>query len=164
MTYSLFLLIFLGAPIAVLGLLMRGHIQRRHLVWIGLLMAVALVYTTPWDNYLVASRVWWYAPELVLGLTIGWVPIEEYTFFLLQPVMVGLWVLLLARYVPQARQTTDEPEFRTGVTVVLGILWAIALVTLIVGWQPGNYLSLILVWFLPSDRAPDHFRRRYPTP
>ena len=35
-------------------------------------VVLALVYTTPWDNYLVANRVWWYDPELVTGITLGW--------------------------------------------------------------------------------------------
>ena len=61
---------------------------------------IALIYTTPWDNYLVATRVWWYDPDLVTGIVIGWVPIEEYTFFILQPIMTGLYLLLLARLLP----------------------------------------------------------------
>jgi cobalamin synthase len=36
---------------------------------------LALVYTTPWDNYLVASGIWWYDPQLVTGITLGWVPL-----------------------------------------------------------------------------------------
>ena len=47
-------------------------------------MLLALIYTTPWDNYLVANRVWWYDPALVTGITLAWVPLEEYAFFLLQ--------------------------------------------------------------------------------
>ena len=51
---------------------------------------VAVLYTTPWDNYLVATGVWWYDPHLVAGLVLGWVPIEEYTFFILQTLAMGL--------------------------------------------------------------------------
>ena len=29
---------------------------------------IAVVYTTHWDNYLVATRVWWYDPALVSGI------------------------------------------------------------------------------------------------
>ena len=36
-------------------------------------MAIAFVYTTPWDNYLVAREVWGYPPGRVLA-TIGFVP------------------------------------------------------------------------------------------
>lgn len=44
-------------------------------------VVLAVVYTAPWDNYLVATGVWSYNPGLVTGVTLGWVPIEEYTFF-----------------------------------------------------------------------------------
>ncbi|MBN8501714.1 MAG: lycopene cyclase domain-containing protein, partial [Sphingomonadales bacterium] len=65
---------------------------RSRSVWITILVQVviAVVYTTPWDNYLVATRVWWYNPGLVTGFVIGYVPIEEYTFFVLQTVLMPL--------------------------------------------------------------------------
>jgi lycopene cyclase domain-containing protein len=65
---------------------------------------IAVVYTTPWDNYLVATGVWWYDPQLVTGLVLGWVPIEEYTFFIVQPILAGLWLLMLMRYLPAGEQ------------------------------------------------------------
>jgi len=108
MTYFGFLLRFLVPPIVILALLAwRDHAQGRRLpqsltgfpAWIvlGAHVVVAVVYTTPWDNYLVANRIWWYDPDLVTGLTLGWVPIEEYTFFVLQTLLTGLWLLFLAR-------------------------------------------------------------------
>jgi len=68
-------------------------------VWvaIGIHIVLAVVYTTPWDNYLVATGVWYYNPELVTGWVIGYVPIEEYTFFVLETILAGLWWWLLAR-------------------------------------------------------------------
>ena len=149
MSYSLFLLIFLGIPILILGWTMRRHLQRAHLVWIGTLMLVALVYTTPWDNYLVATRVWWYDPDLVLGVTIGWVPIEEYTFFLVQPVMVGLWVLFVSRFVPARTSADDGRAIRIAAVAALGLIWLAALGVLVRGWMPGNYLALIAIWAAP---------------
>lgn len=61
---------------------------------------VALTYTTIWDNYLVATDVWGYDPELVTGIRIGWVPIEEYTFFVLQPLLTGSFLQYLMRRMP----------------------------------------------------------------
>ena len=31
------------------------------------LVLIAVIYTTPWDNYLVATEVWWYDPASVTG-------------------------------------------------------------------------------------------------
>jgi lycopene cyclase domain-containing protein len=68
-------------------------------VWVGIAVHVilAVLYTTPWDNYLVATGVWYYNPELVTGLVLGYVPIEEYTFFVLETILAGLWWWFLAR-------------------------------------------------------------------
>src|SRR5688572_5275109 len=117
MTYLNFLVFFLVIPIALLGLLTwRDHAAGRKLSadwhpesqWLVLLILiiVAVVYTTPWDNYLVATHVWWYDPTRVIGLVIGWVPIEEYIFFILQPILAGLWILFLARRLPSPTSTS----------------------------------------------------------
>lgn len=161
MTYFGFLAQFLGIPILLLLLLTwLDHRQGRRLplplcgwpAWSVLLghIVVALVYTTPWDNYLVATGVWWYNPELVTGLTIGWVPIEEYTFFIVQTIFTGLWLLYLARRLPMEAQPKAPPSgLRGGLLFSLGLLWLGMAGILIWGWQPGTYLALILVWALP---------------
>ena len=87
-TYFGFLALFLLIPLVVLGVLTwqdhrRGVTLPKELqnypAWIVLVahVVVAVIYTTPWDNYLVATAVWWYDLALVTGVTIGWVPIEE---------------------------------------------------------------------------------------
>ena len=69
MTYAQYLLIFLGGPLVILAALAwrRRAVLRARLPWAGLLalVVVAVVYTTPWDNYLVATGVWYYNPDLV---------------------------------------------------------------------------------------------------
>jgi len=149
MTYALFLVIFLATPIVILLGLLRRSLRRAHLVWIGLLMGVALVYTTPWDNYLVANHIWWYHPELVTGITIGWVPIEEYTFFLLQPLMLELWYLFTSRRIPDVEHLADRPHIRLMSVLGVGVLWLAAILLLAAGWVPGTYLALMLAWGLP---------------
>jgi lycopene beta-cyclase len=150
MSYAAFLLIFLGIPILLLMWVLRRYLRLSHIIWIGALMLVALIYTTPWDNYLVATRVWWYDPNLVLGITFGYVPIEEYTFFLVQPLMVGLWTLWISRFIPPRTPAPGIPVIRIGATAVLGVLWVAALVVLLRGWMPGNYLALIGIWAIPA--------------
>ena len=55
----------------------EGWHGRKVALWaIGIHLGLALVYTTPWDNYLVYKQVWGYPPGRVLA-TIGYVPIEE---------------------------------------------------------------------------------------
>ena len=83
-----------------------------------------------------------------MGITIGWVPLEEYTFFLLQPLMTGLWVLYLSRHLPAAEATTHRHRLRIIVTIGAGLIWLGALFVLAGGWLPANYVTLILVWAL----------------
>lgn len=98
MTYPLFLLIFLVIPIVVLAWLLREKLRARW--WwaaVAFTIAAALIYTTPWDNYLVASGVWYYDPARVWNILIGYVPLEEYLFFILQPVLGALVTLALLK-------------------------------------------------------------------
>lgn len=161
MTYFGFLAIFLGIPIVFLLVwhLLRGTKAERNLWWrldrrasivIALHVVIALAYTTPWDNYLVATGVWWYDPALVTGLTLGWVPIEEYTFFILQPIFSSLLLLVLLQEAPSTpRHTGTGVRLRLASVALLGLLWLFTLYQFFRGWQPGVYLSLELGWALP---------------
>lgn len=161
MTYFGFLAQFLGAPLVLLGVLSwrdrrRGPSLPATLAswpvgWVLLVhVALALTYTTPWDNYLVATRVWWYDPALVTGITLGWVPLEEYTFFVLQPLLTGLWLSFLARRLPSPPGPGPErPRLRYGLAAAAGLIWLGAAGLLLGGRPGGTYLALILVWALP---------------
>lgn len=159
MPYPIFLVYFLLGPIVLLSLLalwdqkrgksfppaLQGHSPMKVL---GVLIVIALVYTTPWDNYLVATRVWWYNPELVMGITLGWVPLEEYLFFVLQPLLIGLWLLLLAQRLPVPSEN-NRRSVRLVAVGLAGAIWIVAMAILLTGWQPGTYLALELAWALP---------------
>ena len=160
MTYFGFLARFLVLPILLVGSLLWVQ-RRRKTNWgwddplppwvaVGLHALIALIYTTPWDNYLVATRVWWYDPALVTGITIGWVPIEEYTFFILQPILAGLWLLLLIVSLPT--RPAAEPlraSLRKWTTLAAGGIWIGAIFLLLTPETRDTYLALELVWALP---------------
>ncbi len=162
MTYFGFLAVFLCIPIALLWAL-EAYDARRGVtlpaawrswpMWMVIVgqVVVAVVYTTPWDNYLVATRVWWYNPGLVTGFVIGYVPIEEYTFFVLQTLLTAAFLLLIARYRPlwTPVQLNASEWKRKVATGLLAVLWVIFAVILVVGWKPGTYLALLMVWALP---------------
>lgn len=167
MSYFTFLGWFVGIPLLLLaGLTYLDHKQGRHLPatlrsWppravILAHIVVAVLYTTPWDNYLVATRVWWYDPALVTGLVLGWVPIEEYTFFILQTLLTSLWLLLLARRLQfperasiKSAGSNDNRLIRYGSAFGMGLVWLAACLMLFNGWRPGTYLGLELAWALP---------------
>jgi lycopene cyclase domain-containing protein len=113
-------------------------------------VAIALIYTTPWDNYLVANKVWWYEPSLVTGIVFGWVPIEEYTFFIVQTLMAGLWLWLWMRRMPPPGSAFVANHLVRWASAGLGgIVWVTWLILLVTGWKRGWYMELLVVWFLP---------------
>jgi lycopene cyclase domain-containing protein len=160
-TYFGFLAQFVVIPLVLVGGLTLYDVAYRRKTlpdrlrglpaWLVLIahVIVALIYTTPWDNYLVATRVWWYDPQLVTGITIGWVPIEEYTFFVLQTLLTGLWLLWLARRLPSPMDTPPRPRLRWVSASVTGLVWLASAVGLLSGWKPGVYLTIQLAWALP---------------
>lgn len=159
MTYFGFLFRFLLLPTLLLIALTIWQFRRRPAraqtwrsipLWktLALFIFVAVVYTTPWDNYLVATNVWWYDPALVTGLTIGWVPIEEYTFFVLQTIFTGLWLNLIMRSANQKTERPGSGRFNWFAWLIVALLWVLSTTILVSGWEPGTYLTLILSWGL----------------
>jgi lycopene cyclase domain-containing protein len=157
MTYAEFLLIFLILPLCVLfGLSVwmkkRGCLSkinvRRHWVGVALLALIAFVWTTPWDNYLISRGVWDSPEERILGRW-GYVPIEEYAFFVLMPLLNGVTLLILLRlgvgvdgscYLPRHR-------LRMGAMFVTALVMAGGFIALM--FPRGTYLGMIVVWFTP---------------
>ena len=162
MTYFGFLFRFLFIPILVFliialwdnkkGKQIQGFRNGRA-VWtaIGIHMLIAVIYTTPWDNYLVATGVWYYNPDLVTGIVLGYVPIEEYTFFVVETILAGLWWWFLSR-----RFSPPGSEFKPNKTLVkvsiagLVIIWMIFTYLFFFGDERWTYLSIILFWALPA--------------
>lgn len=96
-TYFRFLGLFLLPPIVFFGFLSRRRFDRRVVGTLGALSAVAVAYTTPWDNLIVLNGVWDWDRAKVVGRTIGVVPVEEYCFFILQTLATGLLAGWLSR-------------------------------------------------------------------
>ncbi len=150
MTYLQFHLAFLLPPLLVLAVARWGRPGRvpepaRLGPALAAMVAVALVYTTPWDNLLVANGVWGYPPDRVL-FSILYVPFEEYLFFVLQTLLSGLalaavWPLLPARGDGGAVGTRW-----LGAATFLAIAVAGGL---LLTSPNGLYLGLVLVWAGP---------------
>lgn len=153
MTYSMFLLVFVIPPILVLAMIAvwrsSGRIDlRRHLVGTGILVLIALIWTTPWDNYLVAHRIWTYGADRVVG-TIWFVPIEEYVFIVLETILIACLLVLLIR-----PEIAGSSRWRSGQPILRGLAFLVGSIAIGGGLlalrsDPGTYLGLILVWFAP---------------
>ncbi|MCS7152416.1 MAG: lycopene cyclase domain-containing protein [Bacteroidia bacterium] len=155
MTYGEFLLWFIGLPIGGLIFWSWGKkplpplLARPFFFTASFLAIVAVAYTTPWDNYLVFKGVWTYPSDRVWGIRLGWVPLEEYIFFVLQTILTLLWIWgLSARITPDV--STRLPrwmEWAGGAAFffLAGGAWAA------LKWGPShwNYLALIIGWSFP---------------
>lgn len=157
LSYLAFHLIFTIPPIVLLATTLprplAGVGGKRGLWALPLLCLIAFTYTTPWDNYLVANEIWWYGESRVLA-TIGYVPVEEYAFFILQPILTGLF---LYHYLSRSSETNKRIEaprwIGGGFWLAVSVLgwWMIAsgidaflYMGLIIGWA-GPILSFL--WF-----------------
>ncbi len=145
MTYLNFLILFVILPAIGLYFLFRHHLNRRWWQCIGALCVVAVVWTTPWDNYLVASGVWWYDEDLVLNIIIGYVPLEEYAFFVLQTILTSILFAGILAYTPEPKQPFRAWSIFPSVGLVTA-LTLLVLAMLLSGEQKYNYLILELGW------------------
>ena len=151
LTYLQFHLVFIVPVLVLLGVLVRRWARpslltpRTRWLGVGVLTAVALLYTTPWDNYLITRGVWWYGEGAVVA-TVWHAPVEEYLFMALQPAIAGLWIALL----PASFEATPASIARRARTV--GVVSGLALGgvgALLIAYEPTFYLGAIVVWAGP---------------
>jgi lycopene cyclase domain-containing protein len=155
MSYLTFHLLFILPPILALAFTqprpLAGQGSARARWGIPLICLIAFVYTTPWDNFLVYRNVWSYGPERVLA-TVGYVPVEEYAFFLLQPVLTGLLLYQLLGRLGRSQsggKVIDHPIARHVGTSLFVLLSTVGVGLLLSGWEHGLYAGLILAWAGP---------------
>jgi len=150
MSYLSFLTLFIATPLLLLqyalyrSRALQSFSNPYRALW--LLAFIALVYTTPWDNYLVYRGVWYYGPDRVL-FTIGFVPIEEYLFFLLQPLLVGSLFLLRTPTPAQPHPRRRWHRSHRAGVLLYGLLTLIGWLAL--SMPRGLYAGLILCWAGP---------------
>ncbi|KAI9190065.1 hypothetical protein H9P43_001498 [Blastocladiella emersonii ATCC 22665] len=86
---------YITLPIlATLAVVARPFLHRMDLIKLAFLATVAFAYTTPWDNWIIAQGAWGYCPTCVVA-TVGYVPVEEYMFFVIQAVSAGILATLV---------------------------------------------------------------------
>jgi lycopene cyclase domain-containing protein len=148
MTYLQFLLIFLGIPLFMVLLGYRKsklpH-KKEFRFGIMLLIFLAVTYTTPWDNYLVKTGVWIYGEDRIIG-TIGYVPIEEYCFFVLQTILSGLICFLLQKQIPLIKK---NQKIKLNKIVMIGYAFFFFVGVVCLYFEKTRYLGLILSWAMP---------------
>jgi lycopene cyclase domain-containing protein len=157
MSYWVFHLVFILPVIGVLFFLNRrtgSGVLPYFWKAVGLIALMALLYTTPWDNYLIYRGVWSYnLSRISQSLRIGYVPMEEYCFFILQPILTAQYLLFFSNRYRREIEDWLKPERRRGLPrimggllgAILGLLGSLAL------YRGGHwtYFGLIFVWASP---------------
>ena len=150
MTYLEFLILFLLIPLSFLVYFFYTSNlpnKRDFLFGTTALAIIAFVYTTPWDNYLVMNNVWSYGIDRVQGV-IGYVPIEEYCFFILQTYFTGLFCYRMQSFASVLKKKDDNIyKKRYLVTFLYVLIFVMGVSSLF--FETSFYLGLILVWSMP---------------
>ena len=90
---------FLAAAVLVgliLGQLTRGRgASPAHLGAIGMTIVVLVVLSAVFDSLMIAADLFYYAPEMLVGLHIGLAPLEDFSYPLAGAILLpSLWALL----------------------------------------------------------------------
>lgn len=142
-SYWQFDVLFLVLPVV---LLLRGHPLPRPLRGATAALAVvALLWTGPWDDYLVRTGVWSYVDQRVLAL-VGSVPAEEYAFVALMVVLVAAWAARTGRLPARPCSPVAAGPVPAWLTWVALTLLGAVLVAL---GGDVRYLGLLLLWAGP---------------
>ena len=112
---------------------------------LALIAALALIYTTPWDSYLVTRGVWEYGDGTV-ATRIWAVPLGEYLFIVGQSLLVGLWTFQRDGFVDG---TVGHSWLDRLLGVAAGFAVSVVGTVLLVGPTPALYLGSILLWAGP---------------
>ncbi|MHA2028432.1 MAG: lycopene cyclase domain-containing protein [Candidatus Kariarchaeaceae archaeon] len=158
-SYFNVLLIFIIPPIILLGILTKVRFKTIKIFSLDSISAIiflsiiAFIYTTPWDNYLVSEGIWFYDSELISGIVIFWVPIEEYLFFILETILVALLYLNIntVNMKEQLELRTENmahQSLRVSGFVLIMSIWLISFFLFVFGPNQYSYISLILIWAL----------------
>jgi len=148
--YLQFLLVFLIIPTTILLLLNKRQKKdsfhnSTSFKPVLIVIALAVIYTTPWDNYMIQKGVWSYGKD-VFTLSIFYAPLEEYMFFVLQPLLTGIFFysFLSGKNLKEAKLNIKKGLIGlvSGASVsVLGLLF--------LRTDPTFYTGSILLWAGP---------------
>ncbi|KAL9639542.1 MAG: hypothetical protein Q9164_000859 [Protoblastenia rupestris] len=155
--YALVHLKYTVPPAAALTLCYHPLSTKLGLYKILFLVTIAVVSTTPWDSYLIKTRIWTYPPNAIAGPTLFGIPAEEVFFFVVQTYNTSLLYLLLSKptfhpiYLRGQRLLHDSRRLRQWRWIGIIVIVSVTLVgaSMIGKGGEGLYMGLILVWASP---------------
>lgn len=111
-----------------------------------ILVAIAYVYTIPWDNLMIEFDTWWYGD--VVWKKIWNAPIGEYLFFGIQTIIMGLY-LYMVDFDPRPRDSDLRIKPRlVGATICMAVS-VVCLYFVFFGGERFFYASSVIAWTGP---------------
>lgn len=155
MTYARFHLL-LTLPVLVLLAVSDGGraMGGKAVMAVTLVLCAVMVFTTPWDNYAAACGIWGF-PRGRYFFKIGWLPVEEYAFFVIQTLIVVFATSIVQRLLPPASSLAEVEPMAPGTLASMGsVILAWLLIGILMRRLPQHRRSLhyawhLLYWFLP---------------
>lgn len=139
-------------PLVLFWLLYRPLSTRGDVRKYVFLVSIAVLYTTPWDNYIIYRKAWQYCSTCVMG-TIGLVPVEEYVFFVTQTLLTCFIHSLLTRCLTglPAVAVRRHKRFPVVTTALVALSLSIGALQTINSWNniKSFYMRAILLWTTP---------------
>ena len=118
-----------------------------------LILLIVMVFTTPWDNWAAYCGIWGF-PRAQYWKRIGWLPVEEYLFFIIQAVEAMLLTLVALRLLgpfqtPGYPWSPSQQGMACGVVVLLWFFVGVVFRGRFGRQSRGHYAWHLLFWFLP---------------
>jgi len=153
MTFLRFLL-FLAVPILGLLWIQRKTMKTNYLLTVLAVAFGSVIYTAPWDNWLIIHHVWWFDWNRCLGIAVGALPIEELCFYVLIVCLGGFWTsFLYEKMKPDFGAAPRRPMLKYGAAAVVSTIWvadAIYLAYYTSAYPTAVFFAQCLIITLPA--------------
>ncbi len=111
-----------------------------------MLISLAFVFSAPWENYLGSKGVLLFNASAVTGV-LGYIPYEEYFWWVDHPLLATFWVMSIWRYKPVSK--TGNPRFLFRTFAVLTCLAITYLGYILYDTGSNLYVSVTLMFVFP---------------
>ncbi|TKX23806.1 bifunctional lycopene cyclase/phytoene synthase [Elsinoe australis] len=141
-------------PALLLTFLYRPLLTRLDVYRVIFLVTIAVVYTTPWDSYLIRNSIWSYPDDVIIGPKLFDIPLEEVFFFVIQTYNTSLLYLILSKapFHPTYLRREEKKDFlkvwKTAGQVVLALAMKRG-IEMVKQNKEGTYMGLIMIWAIP---------------
>ena len=140
MTYLSFLSLFLLPVLIVVSCIFFKTYSKNkfRLKGIIILVLIAVIYTTPWDSFIIKNGIWYYDENKILG-TIFRIPIEEYLFMIVQTLISSMLYCIV-----QKNKIAESFSYSPKYLILFGIIFFIGVMMIRVEYF--KYFGYLITW------------------